>query len=75
MSLLWRPMSFIASEIASISNIFSRACSANIIEAPHNEPFVGKITGESVESPHKGPVMREASPCHDVNMIARYNYG
>ena len=38
------------------------------IKAPHHWPFVRRINRWPVDSPHKGPVMRNEFPCHDVIM-------
>ena len=44
------------------------------IKAPYHAyywPFMRVIHQSLVDSPHKGPVMQKAFPCHDVIMVAR----
>ena len=37
-------------------------------------PFVGRIYRWSLDSPHKGPVMWKAFPCHDVIMLSSHSW-
>ena len=39
------------------------------IKFPHHWPFVRGFHRSPVESPHKGPVMRKAFPCHGAIMF------
>ena len=38
-------------------------------KASYNWPFLRGIHPWWVDSPHKGPVMQEASPCHNIFML------
>ena len=39
-------------------------------KAPHHCPFVWGIHRSPVDSPHKGPLLRKAFPCHSVVMTS-----
>ena len=41
------------------------------IKVPHHCSFLRGIHWSPVDSPHKGPVMQEAFPCHDIITVAR----
>ena len=45
-----------------------QANNKEVMLAPHYWPFVRGIHWWPVDSPHKGPVMWKALPCHDVFM-------
>ena len=39
---------------------------ALVVKAPHHWPFVRGIHRSPVDYPHKGPVIRNVFPCHDI---------
>ena len=69
-SLQWHQMWVIASRIIGTQTVCSTNFQANIKENTKvhiTGPLWGESIGRrSVDSPHKGPVMRREIPCHDV---------
>ena len=66
-------MTAIASQITSLTNVYSTVYQTQIkenIKAPRHWPLCGEFTG-TVNSPHKGPVTRKMFPFDDV--IMRFN--
>ena len=67
-------MGAMASQITSVSIIYSAVCSGADEKKPHQIPsslaFVRKIHWSPVNSPHKWPVTRKMFPFDDVIMIA-----
>ena len=53
---------------------FIQVCSKNTRKSSHHWPFVRAIHRWPVDSPHKGWVMRKASPCPDVFMLYLVKY-
>ena len=68
----WSHVSIQAYQIIDRSTVCSTDCPANDkkdIKAPwHYWPFLRGIHQSLVDSPHKGPVIRKAFPCHNVLM-------
>ena len=72
-SLQWRHMSTMASQITSLTIVYSTVYSGTD-QRKHKSSaslaFVQGIHRWPVNSPHKGPVTREMFPFADVNMIS-----
>ena len=69
--LEWRHTDVMPSQITSHSTVcltLFRLTHRRRIESPHYWPFVRGIHRSPADSPHKGPVMWKAFPCHAIVM-------